>query len=246
VKLGPTIPQTRETPAQRPPHHPNPGTPAVPVVTGDPSRKRKRPPEPPNPKAELDPPSRPPTDNQASERSSQTSQSSKRLKLDCVLITTLPPVSARKTTPLETSENAGHSTRARAVVRGREKQRGKQREDASTSGTSAHSDSRSLAGRSTRSSSHSVSSLRRPLFEPVSLELLRIRSLLTLVLGNEPSPGSNRLRRNRGRRAHRKGRARRNKRFRFRTALSFPFPPAEEDRKQVANFSRGSDTLAAS
>jgi len=212
VKFGPTIPQTRaEIPARPLSHRLNLGSPTVPVVTEDPSRKRKRPPEPPNPNAEPDPLSQSPTDNQASERSSQTSQSSKRLKLDCVLITTLPPVSARKTTPLETSENVGHSTQVRAVVRGM----GKRREDPSTSRASAHSDSRSLEGQSTRSSSHSVSSLRRPLFEPVSPESLRIRSSLTLVLGNKPSPGSNRLRRNRGRRKYRQGRTRRNKRFRL-------------------------------
>ena len=204
VGLGPTIPQARdETPARPLPRRLNPGSPAVPVVMEDPSRKRKRTPEPPNPKSEAEPPSRPPTDNQASERSSQASQSSKRLKLDCVLITTLPPVSARKTAPRGASENVGHGTRVGTIVRGREKERGKRREDASASRPSAHSDSRSLADRSTRSSSHSVSSLRRPLFQPVSPEPLRIRFSLTPVLGNKPSPCSNRLRRNRGRRTHR-------------------------------------------
>lgn len=175
VMSGTTIPQTgEETPARRLSHCLDPGSPTVPVVTEDPSRKRKRPPETPNPKVESNPPSLPPMDNRASERLSQTSQSSKRLKLDCVLITTLPPVSARKTAPPETSENVGHNTQVRTVVHDREKQRGKQREDASTSGASARSNSRSLAGRSTRSSSHSVSSFQRPLFEPVSPEPLRI------------------------------------------------------------------------
>jgi len=173
VRFGTTIPQTKEkTPARRLPNCLDLGSPTVSVVAEDPSRKRKRPPETPNPKVEPKPPSLPPTDNQASERSSQTSQSSKRLKLDCVLITTLPPVSARKTAPPETSKNVGHSAQVGTIVRGREKQRGKRREDASTSRVSVHSDSRSLAGRSTRSSSHSVSSFQRPLFEPVSPEPL--------------------------------------------------------------------------
>ena len=173
VKFRPTTPQTREeTPAGHLAHRLDPGSPVVPVIAEDPSRKRKRPPETPNPEAEPNPPSRPLTDNQASERSPQTSQSSKRLRLDCVLITTLPPVSARETAPPKKSKNVGHSIRVGAIARGKEKQRGKRREDASTSRVSAHSDSRSLTGRSTRSSSHSVSSLRRPLFEPVSPEPL--------------------------------------------------------------------------
>ena len=171
VEPGPTKPQTREeTPAQSLLRRPDSGSPTVFVVAEDPSRKRKRSPEPPISKAETDPPSQPQVDKQASERSSQASQSSKKLRMDCVLITTLPPV--RKTAPPETFEDENHGTHVRTGSRGREKQRGKRRDAASTSRASALSDSQSLAERSTRSLSHSVSSLRRPLFDPVSLELL--------------------------------------------------------------------------
>jgi len=173
VGLGPTNSQTKEeTPAQPIPHRLDLDSATASVVVEDPSRKRKRTLEPPNPKTEPDPQPQPSAANRASERSSQTSQSSKRLKMDCVLITTLPPVSVRKTAPPETSEDEGHSTRVSTGARGGEKQRGKRREAASTSRASARSDSQSSANRFARSRSHSVSSLRRPLFEPVSLESL--------------------------------------------------------------------------
>jgi len=87
--------------------------------------------------------------------------------MDCVLITTLPPVLGRKPAP-ETPEDEDDNSQTRAGMRGREKQRGKRREVVSTSRASARSDSQSLVDESMRSQSHSVSSIRHPLFEPVS------------------------------------------------------------------------------
>lgn len=164
--LEPTNSQTRgETPAQRLSRRPHSGSPAVSVVVDDASRKRKRTSKPPGSGVE---PSRPPTDNRTSERLSQAPKSSKRLRMDCVLITTLPPVPRRKTAHPETSEDEDRSSQARTRTRSRGKQRGKRREAASTSRASVRSNSESVADQSTRSQSHSVSSLRRPLFEPVS------------------------------------------------------------------------------
>lgn len=164
--------QTRGTPVKPFPPPLDLGSSAAPAVAEDLSRKRKRSSKTPNPKAEPDLPSRLSTENRASERSSVTSQSSKRLKMDCVLITTLPPVLHGEATPLETSQDEGRIIQATTSARGREKQRGKRRETVLTSGASVRSDSQSLAARSTRSQSHSVSSLRRPLFDPVSPESL--------------------------------------------------------------------------
>jgi len=81
--------------------------------------------------------------------------------MDCVLITTLPPASRRKAAPPETSGDEDQSSQAREKAR--EKRRGKRRE-----GASVRSDSQSLVVQSMHSRSHSVSSLRPPLFEPVS------------------------------------------------------------------------------
>ncbi|KAF9646383.1 hypothetical protein BDM02DRAFT_3029199 [Thelephora ganbajun] len=160
--------QIREkTPAQRLPRRPHSNS-SVSVTAEASSRKRKRPSEPPDSEAEPDHLSQPPTDNRPSERLSQTSQPSSRLRMECVLITTLPPAWRRKPAPPETSEDEDEDNLSRAStgMRGREKQRGKQREVVSTSRASVRSDSRSLADNSLRSLSHSVSSFRRPLFEP--------------------------------------------------------------------------------
>jgi len=151
-----------ETPVQRHSHRLESGSPA--------SRKRKRPSEPPNLNVGPDLPSQPsqPTmDDRASAQSSQTSKPSKRLIMDYVLITTLPPKPRRKPVP---PEKSGGEDRSQAMVttRGREKQRGKQREVVSTSTAPVPPDPRSLADESMHSRSHSVSSIRPPLFEPVS------------------------------------------------------------------------------
>jgi hypothetical protein len=158
----------RETPAQRHSHLPNSASPAVSPGAEVSSRKRKRPSLPPDPKTDPDPPSRLPTEDRASELLSQTSRSSKTFKMDCVLITTLPRTYKRAAPP-ETSEGEDDGSQARTRTRGREKQRGKQREVTSTSRASLR-DSQSLG--SIRSRSHSVSSLRRPLFDPVGTDPL--------------------------------------------------------------------------
>lgn len=163
-----------ETPAQHNPRHLNSNSPTVSDLAGVASRKRKRPSEPPNSKSgpshlPQPRPSQPPMNDQPSERLPQASQSSKRLIMDCVLITTLPPRLRRKPTPPETSGDEDGHSQTRDTIRGREKRRGKQREVASTSGASVRSDSRSLVD---KSRSHSVSSIRRPLFEPVSAKSL--------------------------------------------------------------------------
>jgi len=142
-------------------HHSNsPGGPGLAEAS---SRKRKRPSESSNaiagPNTPSQPrPSQPPMGGKASERLSQTSQPSKILRMECVLITTLPPKPRRKPAPPETSGD--EETRSQVAIRGREKQRGKQKEVAPTSRVSIRSDMRSR--------SHSVSSIRPPLFEPVS------------------------------------------------------------------------------
>ena len=159
-----------ETPAQRLSRRPHSGSPAVSVAVEDPSRKRKRASK--TPGSGVEPgPSRSKVHNQASELLSQAPQSSKTQKFDCVLITTLPPVPYRKTVtvPPETSGDEDQSSQAKTRARGREKRRGKRREVVSALRASVRSNSESLADQSMRSQSHSVSSLRRPLFEPVSL-----------------------------------------------------------------------------
>lgn len=162
-----------ETPVQRLLRRLDSDSPAVSGEAEATSRKRKRPSKPLNSKAEPDRPSQPPMDDPGSERLPQIPRSSKRLIMDCVLITTLPPKPRRKIAPPEKSGDGGNRSHARARMRGREKQPlGKRREVATTSRASVHSDSRSLADESMRSQSHSVSSIRPPLFEPVSTKPL--------------------------------------------------------------------------
>lgn len=169
--LEATKSETREeTPVQRHSHRLESGSPAVANLAETAPRKRKRPSEPPNLNVGPDLPSQPsqPTmDGRASAQTSQTSKPSKRLIMDYVLITTLPPKLRRKPVPPETS---GGKDRSQAMVttRGREKRRGKQREVASTSRAPVPLDPPSLADESMLSRSHSVSSIRPPLFEPVS------------------------------------------------------------------------------
>ena len=174
--LEATNPRIREeTPVQRHSHHPESNSPAVAGLTEVASRKRKRPSEPPSLNAGPNCPSQPsqPTmDDRASVRSSQTSKPSKRWIMDCVLITTLPPRLRRKPAPPETSGDEDDRSQARATTRGREKRRGKRREVAPTSRVSVRPGSRSLVDESMRSRSHSVSSIRPPLFEPVSAKSL--------------------------------------------------------------------------
>lgn len=166
----PTNSQIREeTPILPLPRRLDLGSPAMSVETEGSSRKRKRPSKPTNPMAKPKLPSQPPTDDRGSERLSLVSKPSKKLRMDCVLITTLPPVLRRKPPPPQTSEDEDDRSRARARE---EKRRGKQREVTSTLRASVRSDSQSLVDESMRSKSHSVSSLRRPLFEPVGPKLL--------------------------------------------------------------------------
>jgi len=164
-----------ETPVQRRSHRLESGSPAVAGLAEIVSRKRKRPSEPPNLNLGPGPPSRPsqPTTNyRTGGRSSQTSKSSKRLIMDCVLITTLPPKLRRKPVPPGTSGGEDDRSQAMTTTRGREKRRGKRREVASTSRAPVLPDPRSLADESMHPRSHSVSSIRPPLFEPVSAKLL--------------------------------------------------------------------------
>ena len=167
--------QTREeTSVQRHSHPPKSDSPAVAGVAEVASRKRKRPSDPPNLNVEPDRPSQPSQttmDDRASVRLPQTSKSPKRLIMDCVLITTLPPRLGRKPVPPETSGNGDDRLQVRATTRSR-KQRGKRREVASTSRPPVRTDSRSLADEQIHSRSHSVSSIRPPLFEPVSARSL--------------------------------------------------------------------------
>ena len=81
--------------------------------------------------------------------------------MDCVLITTLPPVPHKQTAPSEQSEDKDSLSRKKIQTR---KKLGKQREAAPVP--------RSLAGELSRS--HSVSSLRGPLFEPVGIDLISV------------------------------------------------------------------------
>lgn len=158
--------QTKEgTPAQPLLHCLHSDSPAVSVFVEVPSRKRKRSSRPPSPKPGPRRPSQPPAD----EIFSRASQPSKRWRIDCVLITTLPPMPRKKIVPPEQSGDEEDLSRTKAKIHGRRKQQGKQREVAPTLRTSVLSDSRSLVGKSTRSRSHSVSSLRPLLFEPVSI-----------------------------------------------------------------------------
>lgn len=178
----------KNTPVQ---HHPlrlDSGSPASSSVVEVASRKRKRPSEPLDFNVGTGPlaqprPSRPPEDDRTDERLSKISKP-KRLIMDCVLITKLPPRPRRQPVPPEPSEDEGARSQARAVARNREKRRGKRREVISTSRASVLSDSRSLAGDSMRSQSHSVSSIRPPLFEPVSLQSFWYRLWLNPLLGN--------------------------------------------------------------
>jgi hypothetical protein len=164
-----------ETPVQRHSRRLESDSPVVADLVDVASRKRKRPSEPSGLGAEPSRPSQssqPKTDERVSGRPHQTSKSSKRLIMDCVLITTLPPRPRRKPAPPETPEDEDDRSQARVTTRGRERQRGKRREVASTSRVSVRGGSRSLVDESTRSRSHSVSSIRPPLFEPVSARSL--------------------------------------------------------------------------
>lgn len=175
--------QTRGTPAQRHPPHLDSNSPAGLGLAEASSRKRKRPSETPNPIAGPDGPSRPrlsqpPAGDRTSERLIQTPQSSKRQRMECVLITTLPPKPRRR--PAPPGAPGDEDVRSQVAIRRTEKQRGKRREVASTSRAPARSDSRFLADETMHSRSHSVSSIRPPLFEPVSVKPLRCRWLLIL------------------------------------------------------------------
>ena len=157
-------PQTKEMTLVQPlPHRLQSGSPAVSGIVEVPSRKRKRSSRPSSAKPEPDPPSQPPVDDRADEQISRISQSSKRWKIDCVLITTLPPVPHKKPTLPESFEDEGNRSRTKTKMRGRQKPRGKRREATPTS--------RTPVSVSMRSRSHSVSSLRPPLFDPVSAGL---------------------------------------------------------------------------
>lgn len=164
----------KETPVQSHPSRLDSGSPASSNVVEAASRKRKRPSESQDLNAETGRPSqprssRPPEDDRVDERLPVKSKP-KRLIMDCVLITTLPPRPRRRPFPPEPSGEEDARSRARAAARSREKRRGKRREVISRA--SVRSESRSLAGESMRSQSHSVSSIRPPLFEPVSIESL--------------------------------------------------------------------------
>lgn len=165
--------QIKETPVLPLPRRLDSGSPVVSVEGEASSRKRKRTSKPPT-TAEPDLPSQSPMDDRGGEGLSLLSQSSKKLRMDCVMITTLPPVLRRKPappkpTPPETSEGEDDRSRAKARI---EKRRGKQRELPPILRASVRSDSQSLVEEARRSQSHSVSSLRRPLFEPVSTKSL--------------------------------------------------------------------------
>lgn len=163
--------QTREeTPAQPLPYRLPSGTPAVPAMTEGSSRKRKRSSKPPNPKVGPEP-SQPPAEDRSTDRLPQITSSSKMLRMDCVLITTLPPAPRKKTALSETPGDEDGRSQTKTTVRNTEKRRGKQREAAPTSRPPLPSESRSLADEPMHSRSHSVSSLRPPLFEPVSSRL---------------------------------------------------------------------------
>ena len=154
-----TNPRSREeTPVQRHSRRLESDSPAAAGLADVASRKRKRPSEPPNPNAGPDRPSQPSqpiTDD-------RTSKSSKRLIMDCVLITTLPPRLRKKPAPPGASGDEDGRPQARTKTRGREKQRGKRREATPTPRAWVRED------KSMRPRSNSVSSIRSPLFEPVS------------------------------------------------------------------------------
>lgn len=147
-------------------HRLNSDSPAVSTTTDAPSRKRKRSSRPSSSKSGLDPPSQPPMDDRGREPSLRPTRSYQKWKMDCVLITTLPPVLRKKTAPPKSSENKGDHSQTKTKKRGRGRKRGKQPAAASTARASALSASRSLAREPAHSRSHSVSSLRPPLFEP--------------------------------------------------------------------------------
>ena len=156
--------QTKETPAQPPPYRLQSNSPATSVFVEVPSLKRKRSSRLSSSKPEPDHPSQPPVDGRANEPSSRTPQLPKRWRIDCVLITTLPPVPHKKTAPPEPSEDEGDRSLTKTRMRSRQKKKGKQREAAPTTRSSVLTNSRS----------HSVSSLRPPLFEPVSIDLFQM------------------------------------------------------------------------
>lgn len=164
----------KETPVQHYPPRLDSGSPASSSLAEAASRKRKRPAEPQGLNVGTNPlsqhrPSQLPEDDRTDERLSKTSKP-KRLIMDCVLITTLPPRPRRQPIPPTPFEDEDARSQAQAMARNKEKRRGKRREVISTSRASLRSDSRSLAGESMRSQSHSVSSIRPPLFEPVSVQ----------------------------------------------------------------------------
>ena len=146
----------------------NSDSPAVSTTADAPLRKRKRSSRPSSSKFGPDPPSQPPTGDRGREQSSRPTRSSRKWEMDCVLITTLPPVLRKQTAPSKLPENEDDHSQTKTKKRGRERKQGKQRAATSTSRASALSVSRSLADEPVHSRSHSVSSLRPPLFEPVS------------------------------------------------------------------------------
>lgn len=150
-------PQTKEaTPVQPTTPRLHSDSPAVSVFVEVPTLKRKRSLRTSSSKPDSDRPSQPPVDDQANERTSRSSRPS-RWRMDCVLITTLPPVPRKK--PAPPGPSGGEDDRLPAKT----KKRGKQKRQVGQQGvarTSVISNSRS----------HSVSSLRPPLFEPVSID----------------------------------------------------------------------------
>lgn len=140
------------------PHRSHSDSSAVSVVVEVPSLKRKRSSRLSSLKPESDRPSQPPMTERVNERSPLPSQSPKRWRMDCVLITTLPPVPRKKTALPKQPEDEGDRSRTKtqSKMRGRQKRQGKQQE------VTPHT--------SVPSRSHSVSSLRPPLFDPVSID----------------------------------------------------------------------------
>jgi len=160
-----------ETPVQRHSRRLESDSPAAASLGDVASRKRKRPSEPPNPNDGPDRPSQP----SQPIMDDRTSKSSKRLIMDCVLITTLPPRLRKKPAPPETSGDEDGRPQTRTKTRGREKQRGKRREAAPTPRAWVRED------KSMRPRSNSVSSIRSPLFEPVSTKSLLCQRILSLL-----------------------------------------------------------------
>ena len=152
--------QIVDTEAQPPLHPPPSDSSVVSTTAGVASRKRKRSLRRSSSKSEPDRLSQSLVDDRGNEPTPQTSKSSKRWRMDCVLITTLPPVLRKKTAP-KPSENEDIRPRTKGKKRGR----GKQRMTPSSSKASLPSGAQPPP---TLSRSHSVSSLRPPLFQPVS------------------------------------------------------------------------------